>query len=400
MKPAAPDASAAPDSATLDVRGMWCTSCANALERVLQRHPGTLQARVSFASESATVEWDPRRTSLDRLLAAAAKLGYECTPEHATPDRSAHTAALLEDLTVRLVIAAFCSMWVMTAQTTLYFTTAATVPEPVRYGLAILAGIATLPVLAYCAQPFFRAAWRTLRARVPGMDCLVVMGTSASFLLSVWRVAHRESVVYFDSAAMIITFLLAGRWLELRVRSRVSDAVRALLDLPAPTARVLASDGTQAVVLAKRVAPGSAIRVLPGERLPLDGVVIDGQSSLDRALLTGESELVGVAQGSFVEAGALNADGELLVRVTLRWGERRVDAIAKSVRAMLARKTASQAIAERFTRRLVPAIVMVALVVFVGGGVLGMGWRMRSNVPSPCSSSRAPARWAWPCRSR
>lgn len=363
-----------PDSATLDVRGMWCTSCANALERVLQRQPGTLQARVSFASESATVEWDPRHTSLERLLAAAAKLGYECVPESETPDRRAHTAALLEDLTIRLVIAAFCSMWVMTAQATLYFTTAATVPEPIRYGLAVLAGVATLPVAAYCAQPFFKAAWRTLRARVPGMDCLVVMGTSASFVLSVWRLVHGESGVYFDSAAMIVTFLLAGRWLELRVRSRMSDAVRALLDLPAQTARVLASDGAQTVVLAKRVAPGSVIRVLPGERLPLDGIVTGGQSSLDRSLLTGESEFVGVGPGAFVEAGALNADGELLVRVTFRWGERRVDAIARSVRTMLARKTASQAIAERFTRRLVPAIAVLALLVFLAGGLLGMEW--------------------------
>lgn len=374
MAPVARDASAAPDSATLDVRGMWCTSCANALERVLQRQPGTLDARVSFASESATLEWDPRRTSLDQLLAAAAKLGYECVPESETPDRRAHTAALLDDLTVRLVIAAFCSMWVMTAQTTLYFTTAATVPERIRYGLAVLAGVATLPVVGYCAQPFFKAAWRTLRARVPGMDCLVAMGTSASFLLSVWRVARGEPVVYFDSAAMIVTFLLAGRWLELRVRSRMSDAVRTLLDLPAQTARVLAADGAQTVVLAKRVARGSVIRVLPGERLPLDGIVTGGQSSLDRSLLTGESELVGVGRGSFVEAGALNADGELLVCVKYGWGERRVDAIAKSVRAMLARKTASQAIAERFTRRLVPAIAMVALLVFLAGGLLGMGW--------------------------
>ncbi|WP_232440545.1 heavy metal translocating P-type ATPase [Burkholderia ubonensis] len=374
MRDAASIAPGTPDSATLDVRGMWCTSCANALERVLQRQPGTLDARVSFASESATVEWDPRRTSLGHLLEAAEKLGYACVPETDTPDRRAHTAALLQNLTVRLVVAVFCSMWVMTAQTTLYFTTAATVPEHVRYGLAALAAVATLPVVGYCAQPFFKAAWRTLRACVPGMDCLVAMGTSASFLLSVWRVAHGESVVYFDSAAMIVTFLLAGRWLELRVRSRMSDAVRVLLELPAQTARVLASDGAQTVVLAKRVARGSLIRVLPGERLPLDGIVMDGQSSLDRSLLTGESEPVGVRRGSFVEAGALNADGELVVCVKYGWGERRVDAIARSVRAMLARKTASQAIAERFTRCLVPAIATVALLVFVAGGLLGMRW--------------------------
>lgn len=363
-----------PDSATLDVRGMWCTSCANALERVLQRQPGVLQARVSFASESATVEWNPRRASLETLLKAAAALGYECTLESEVPDRRAHTAALLQDLGIRLAIAAFCSMWVMTAQATLYFTSTSTVPEPVRRGLAILACIAALPIVVYCAQPFFKAARRTLRAGVPGMDCLVVMGTSASFLLSVWRLAHGLSVVYFDSAAMIVTFLLAGRWLEIRVRSRMSDAVRALLDLPAQSARLVANDGTQTVMLAKRVGPGSVIRVLPGERLPLDGIVTRGQSSLDRSLLTGESEFVPVGAGSFVEAGALNADGELLISVKCGCGDRRLDIIARSVRAMLARKTASQAIAERFTRRLVPAIACIASLVFVVGGALGMPW--------------------------
>lgn len=365
---------ALPDSATLDVRGMWCTSCANALERVLQRQPGTLDARVSFASESATIEWDPRRTSLAQLIEAAAKLGYACVPESEAPDRRAHTAALLQDLTIRLAVAAFCSMWVMTAQTTLYFTSAATVPEPARYWLAVLAGVAALPVVAYCAQPFFRAAWRTLRARVPGMDCLVAMGTSASCLLSVVQLARGESTVYFDSAAMIVTFLLAGRWLETRVRSRTADAVRTLLELPAPTARVLDADGTQTVVLAKRVSRGSLVRVLPGERLPLDGIVSEGRSSLDRSLLTGESEFEDVGPGAFVEAGTLNAEGELLVRVKHEWGERRVDAIARSVRTMLARKTASQAIAERFTRRLVPGVALLALVVLLACAFAGMSW--------------------------
>ncbi|GLU35011.1 cation-translocating P-type ATPase [Trinickia caryophylli] len=363
---------ASPDSATLDVRGMWCTSCANALERVLQRQPGTIDARVSFASESATLEWDPRRTSLERLLEAAAKLGYVCEPESDAPERRAHTAALLQDLAIRLAVAAFCSMWVMTAQTTLYFTSTATVPGPVRYWLAVLAGVATLPVVAYCAQPFFRAAWRTLRARVPGMDCLVAMGASASCLLSIVQLARGESTVYFDSAAMIVTFLLAGRWLETRVRSGTADAVRTLLELPAQTARVLGTDGSQAVMLAKRVSRGSIIRVLPGERLPLDGIVTEGRSSLDRSLLTGESEFDSVGPGSFVEAGTLNAEGELLVRVNHEWGERRVDAIARSVRTMLARKTASQAIAERFTRRLVPGIALIALLVFCVGALSGM----------------------------
>jgi heavy metal translocating P-type ATPase len=362
------------DSATLDVRGMWCTSCANAVERVLQRQPGVLDARVSFASESATVEWDPECTSLERILEAAKKLGYACEPEGEAPARRAQFTSLMQDLTVRLAVAAFCSMWVMTVQSTLYFASADVIVPGIRYWLAVLAGIATIPVIAWCAVPFFRAAWRTLRARVPGMDCLVVMGASASCLLSVWRLLHGESTVYFDSAAMIITFLLAGRWLDARVRIRTSDAVRTLLELPAETARVLDASGAQNTVLAKRVQRGSLIRVLPGERLPLDGTVVKGQSSLDRSLLTGESAYVAVEPGSFAEAGALNGDGELVLRVKHAWGERHVDAIARSVREMLSRKTASQAIAERFTRHLVPAISLIALAALFAWGLLGWDW--------------------------
>jgi P-type Cu+ transporter len=360
--------------ATLDVRGMWCTSCANAVERVLQRQPGVLDARVSFASESATVEWNPEFTSLERVLEAVNRLGYTCEPESETPGRSTQFTSLMQDLNVRLAVAAFCSMWVMTAQSTLYFASADTIAPGIRYWLAVLAGIATLPVIAWCAVPFFRAAWRTLRARVPGMDCLVVMGASASCLLSVWRLVQGESTVYFDSAAMIITFLLAGRWLDTRVRIRTSDAVRTLLELPPETAHVLDASGAQSTVLAKRVDRGSLIRVLPGERLPLDGTVVEGRSSLDRSLLTGESEYVAVEPDSFAEAGALNGDGELVLRVKHVWGERRVDAIARSVRQMLSRKTASQAIAERFTRHLVPAISMIALVALFAWGTLGSDW--------------------------
>ncbi|XUW93422.1 cation-translocating P-type ATPase (plasmid) [Burkholderia sp. M6-3] len=362
------------ESATLDVRGMWCTSCANAVERVLQRQPGVCDARVSFTSESATVEWNPELTSLERILEAAEKLGYCCERENEAPSPRAHFTWLMQDLTVRLAVSAFCSMWVMTAQSTLYITSADQIGPNIRYWLAVLAGFATIPIIAWCAVPFLRAAWRTLRARVPGMDCLVVMGASASCVLSVWRLIHGQSIVYFDSAAMIITFLLAGRWLEARVRIRTSDAVTTLLELPAETARVLDGSGAQTTVLAKRVQRGSLIRVLPGERLPLDGTVVSGQSSLDRSLLTGESVYVAVEPGSFAEAGALNGDGELVLRVKHVWGERRVDAIARSVRDMLSRKTASQAIAERFTRHLVPAISLIALATLFAWGLRGSDW--------------------------
>ncbi len=349
-----------PDTALLDVRGMWCTSCANALERTLQRQPGVLAASVSFAAESASVQWTTQVTSLDELLRHAQKLGYECVPEGAGHDRRAHFARVMQSLQIRLVVAVFFSMWVMPAQWTLYMASADTLSPATRYWLALFAGLSAAPVLCYCAVPFFRAAWRTLRARAPGMDFLVAIGAGAAYLLSIWQLFHGAATVYFDSAVMIITFLLAGRLLETTVRSKSSDAVRSLLELPPETAHVIGTDGAATAMLAKRVKPGDTIRILPGERVPLDGAAVQGTSTLDRSLLTGESSFIAVGPGDFIEAGATNGAGELIVSVQRAWGDRRVDLIARSVRQMLARKTAGEALAERFTRYLAPAICILA----------------------------------------
>jgi Cu+-exporting ATPase len=360
------------DSALLDVRGMWCTSCANALERTLRRQTGVLDATVNFASESASVQWDPAATSLQEVLASTTWLGYECVLDRESHDRGAHLARVKGDLSLRLVVALFFSMWVMVAQWSLYLAPEGSMSASVQYWLAVFSGLTSAPVMGYCALPFFRAAWRTLRAHALGMDVLVVLGASASCLLSLWALIQGRSTVYFDSAAMIVTFLLIGRLLEAVVRGRSSDAVRPLLDLAAETANVIAADGSESIVLAKRVPIGSVIRIRPGERLPLDGIVSRGTSSVDRSILTGESAPTTIGPGHTVEAGVLNGDGELLVRVNTIWGQRRVDRIAHNVRQMLARKTAAQAVAERATHFLVPVICMIAVATLISGLTEGM----------------------------
>jgi len=368
------------DSAVLDVRGMWCTSCANALERVLSRHAGVLEAKVNFASESALVQWDPAATSLRDLLADTARLGYECAPDGESHDRRAHFVKIKGDLSLRLIIALFFSMWAMVAQWSLYLAPAGSMSATAQYWLAVFSGLSAAPVMGYCAAPFFRAAWRTVRARAPGMDLLVTLGASASCLLSVWQLFEGRSTVYFDSAVMIVTFLLVGRLLEIVVRSRSSDAVRALLDLPSETAAVVDAAGSESIVLAKRVPLGCVIRIRPGERVSLDGTITRGTSSLDRSILTGETALKTLGPGDTVEAGALNGDGELLVRVDAIWGRRRVDQIAQNVRHMLARKTAAQALAERATHYLVPGICVIAAATLVWA--IAEGWSCAAATPA------------------
>src|SRR5260370_4638924 len=360
------------DSAVLDVRGMWCTSCANALERVLSRHAGVLEAKVNFASESALVQWDPAATSLRDLLADTARLGYECAPDGESHDRRAHFAKIKGDLSLRLIIALFFSMWAMVAQWSLYLAPAGSMSATAQYWLAVFSGLSAAPVMGYCAAPFFRAAWRTVRARAPGMDFLVTLGASACCLLSVWQLFEGRSTVYFDSAVMIVTFLLIGRLLDAVVRSRSSDAVRYLLDLPPETAEAVDADGSESIGLAKRVSLGSVIRIRPAYRVPLDGIIIQGSSALDRSIVTGETALKTLKPGDAVEAGGLNGDGELLVRVSAIWGHRRVDQIAQNIRQMLARKTATQALAERATHYLVPAICVIAAATLILGATQGM----------------------------
>ncbi|WP_322048068.1 cation-translocating P-type ATPase [Paraburkholderia sp. J67] len=364
------------DSITLDVRGMWCTSCANVVERMMKRQPGVLDATVSFASESAQLQWDPHATTLDTILSAVEKVGYACAAEGTGHDRRAHFARIRRGLCLRLAVAAFFDMWVMIAQWTLYLSPDGTLSRPVQYAFALCAGVTCLPIIGWCALPFLRAGWRTLRAGAPGMDLLVSLGALGAFALSLWRLAHGDPAVYFDSAATIVTFLLAGRLIEISVRARSADAVRTLLDLPPEQVCVVNTDGSEAVMLAKRIALGASIRIRPGERIPLDGIVVHGASLLDRSLLTGETQPAKVGCGDAVEAGTLNGDGELIVRVHGAWGERRVDRIAREVRRMLARKTASQTLAERFTRHLVPAICMLAVGACALGLHRGMAWPM------------------------
>jgi Cu+-exporting ATPase len=360
------------NTAVLDVRGMWCTSCANALERVLRRQAGVLDAKVNFASESALVQWDSGATTLSDLVDHAARHGYECVPDGESHDRRALFAKIKSDLSLRLVVALFFSMWVMVAQWSLYLAPEGSIGLTAQYWLALFSGLCAAPVIGYSAAPFFAAARRSLRARAPGMDFLVTMGASAACLLSVWRLFESRSTVYFDSAVMIVTFLLVGRLLEAVVRSRSSDAVRSLLELPPETAEVLDPSGSESLMLAKRVSRGSIIRIRPGERVPLDGIITQGASSADRSLLTGETALRTLKRGDTVEAGVLNGEGELLVEVSGIWGRRRVDLIARSVREMLARKTATQALAERFTRYLVPAICSIAAAVLIWNVIHGV----------------------------
>ncbi|HEX7046780.1 MAG TPA: cation-translocating P-type ATPase [Gammaproteobacteria bacterium] len=352
--------------AFLVINGMMCGSCAAAVEAVLLRQPGVIEAGVNFAADAAMVRWNASKTSLSQLLDAVGKSGYAATEtgSDATSD-GAPLEVFRRALQTRLAIAVVFGMWNMMAAILLYLSPFGVVDASMHWPLATASGVFALPVILYSGTNFYIAGWRSLRAGVPGMDTLITVAVLAAVLISTWRLLQGSADVYFDAAVMLVTFQLIARIIDHRVRRDASAAVHSYLHAaPTRVARLLPS-GDIAVVPAVDIQVGDVVRVLPGERLPVDGVVINGVASLDQSMLNGERVPGIVTSGDEALAGCENLDGELTIRVTVKAGKRRIDALARSVRGLLSGKSALQRRTDRIARLLLP-IVLVAAVIAMG----------------------------------
>ncbi len=343
---AAPDAP--PRRDVLAVDGMFCAACAAGVEAVLARQHGVVRAAVNFAADAAVVEWRPQQTTLPRLLAAVRALGYRARAVGEN-DASAPSASAARDLGIRLAVAVFFGMWTMLPTFGLYLQVADSPGTVVLLSWSAL--LLSLPVVLYSGWPFYRMAVNTVRLGVPGMDAMVSFGVLGSMALSGVALARGSDHVYVEVAVALIALQLLARLVDHRVRHRAADAVRRLMELAPAVVRQLTTDGLEQEVALKELSAGSRIRVRPGERLAIDGVVHRGMAQLDRSLLTGESAAVPVESGSAVHAGELVLDGTLDVNVVHGAGRRRVDELARQVRQLLAAKPAWQRMAELAARR-------------------------------------------------
>lgn len=280
---------AAPERVDLPVSGMTCAACARTIERTLSRTPGVERAHVNFATSTATVEYDPIKARVGDLVGAIEDLGYGVPENEPAPDTEA--IAYRRRLIVAIVFAAPVLILGMTHGHT-----------------AWVQLVLTLPVIFYSGAPFYSGAWTALRHRSANMNTLIALGTGAAFLYSVFETIHGGQEVYFEAAAVIIALILLGRTLEARARRKASEAIRRLMDLQPPTARVI-RDGSETEVPLADVRVGDIVVVRPGERIPVDGVVRDGESAVDESMLTGESMPVEKASGAGVFAGTINRSG-------------------------------------------------------------------------------------------
>ena len=272
----------------VSIEGMWCGSCALAVERTIAKVPGVTWASTSFAGGSALVRWDPACFDIDQLFARVTRLGYRIVPLVETGEMEQQIDAQARAVWMRLAVAAFFGMWSMIGSLALYLD-ADLAASTQGWWIAFAAACAALPVVTYSAAAFYRAGWRTLRAGVPGMDALVSVGIVTASALSAWRLAQGSAEVYVDTATMLVGFLLCGRLIELYARRRNSAAVNALRQAVPETARRRGADGTVAEVAVAAVLPGEHVLVYAGERIAVDGLVLEGESAVDRAVVNGES---------------------------------------------------------------------------------------------------------------
>jgi Cu2+-exporting ATPase len=336
------------------VDGIRCASCVWLNERLLSRLPGVVSARVNYATHRARVRWDPAVATLEAVLGRIRAAGYEPKP-YTESERQRAQDAETRDLLIRLGTAFFLATQLMIYSAALYAGYFQGMEPGMRRLMEVIALGLTLPVFLYSGAPFLRSAARGLRAGRFNMDVLIVLGSGAALAYSAYQMA-RGGEVYFDTAAMIVTLVLAGRYVEARARGRASEAVARLSRLLPREARV---QGRGLVPLAA-VAVGDLVEVVPGERVPLDGEVVEGASEVDEALLTGEARPVPKRAGAAVIGGTVNLHGAFTFRVT-RVGEDTVlSGIARAVESAQAEKPRLQVLADRVTGWFVPAVLVLA----------------------------------------
>jgi Cu+-exporting ATPase len=341
----------------LDLQGMHCAACAARIERGLNQLDG-VEASVNLATHRASVHCNGD-VPVERLVGAVEAAGYGARPAPPAHEGRAHhheeesAAVLLRRLAVAVVLGVPVVLLGMVDA--LHFT-----------GWEWVSLALTAPIVAYAGSGFHRVAWRSALHRSATMDTLISLGTLAAFGWSaVVVVGGLDAPTYFEVAAAVTTLILLGRVLEARAQRRSSQAVRRLLELGAKDASVL-RDGREVRVPIDQLAVGDLFVVRPGERLATDGVVVEGASSVDRSLLTGESVPVAVGEGDEVAGATVNVDGRLVVRATKVGADTALAQIVRLVDAAQAGKAPVQRLADRVSGIFVPIVLVLALLTLLG----------------------------------
>jgi len=361
------------DTQALDLKlaGMTCAACAARIEKVLNRVEG-VHADVNFANETAHVEFDQAKATTDALIEAVRNAGYDAAPA-VDPFTQPDAEAKAEGERYRRELRVFIVSAVLTAPFIVEMLTMAIgghaeLPVPLQFALAT-------PVQFWAGARFYSGAWKALRGGAANMDVLIALGTTAAFAYSVavWLFALPGQHVYFEAAAVVITLVLLGKLLERRARARTADAIRHLLRLqPATVLREREGETREVPIASLQV--GDVFVVRAGDSIAVDGRVVSGESSVNEAMLTGESTPVAKVRGDRVLAGTVNESGPLRCEATAVGASTLLAAIVRQVAAAQGSKAPVQRLADRVSAWFVPAVLVIAASTFVANGLVTSDW--------------------------
>lgn len=342
----------------LSLPTIHCAGCIAAVERDLARHPGVRSARVNLTLKRASVDADAEVTA-QALVDRLERVGYEAHELDPGTLSQTETERQGRDLLMRLGVSGFAMMNIMLLSVGVW----SGAEGATRDLFHMISGAIALPTVAFAGQPFFRNAWVSLKARRLGMDVPISLAIILASAISVYETFHSGRHAYFDAAVMLTFFLLAGRYLDFRSRAVARSAAQELAALEVPRAWRIGAEGETEVPVAELI-PGDIVRVRPGGRVPVDGVVTDGNSEIDRSLLTGESLPAAAAPGAALSAGEVNLTGPLNVRVTAAGRDSSLHRMADLVATAENARNRYTSLADRAARAYSPVVHLLALVSF------------------------------------
>jgi cation-transporting ATPase V len=341
----------------LDVEGMTCASCAARIEKILSRQAGVERASVNFASNRASLAYRPQTVSLDELEAAVEEIGYRVAP--GAPGAEAEN---VHERDRRMWLRRVLLSWPL-GLAVLFLSLFFADQTWARWSACAL----TIPVQFVAGWPFLRTAAERAAKLTANMDTLIALGTLAAFFYSTYEL-FAGGDLYFDTAALIIAFVILGRYFEARAKGRASSAIKKLLELGAKEARLVVG-GEERLVPIEEVKVGDVVRVRPGEKVPMDGVVTSGYSAVDESMLTGESVPVEKREGDEVAGATINTNGVLTVRATAVGKDTALAQIVRMVDEAQGAKAPVQRLADRVSAVFVPIVIAVALATFAAWSV-------------------------------
>lgn len=346
----------------LTVEGLTCAACAWLIERHLMTLTGLRYINVNTTTHRARIKWDPDQLSLSDILKGFAQIGYRAYPFQ-THQQEALYAKEVRSYMFRLALAGLGSMQVMMCAVALYMDLFISVEDEFMVYFKWISLLLSTPIMIYSAQPFYVGAWRSLKQGHLSMDVSVSLALIGAFVASMWATVFNTGEVYYDSITMFVFFLLLGRFLELRARRKASESSSNLARL-VPIMATRIDDEGEHEVAAKTLQVGDRVRVLAGATLPADGIIVEGQASINESMLTGEQLPLLKQPGDQVYAGTINTDAPLQIRVSHRIEESRIAQIMRLQDHALDDKPAIAQMADQLSRHFILVLLIIAAAVW------------------------------------